>query len=87
MKLRHYITIAVCTLAQVTFMYSVWHWTDAKVIGMILWQIFALIAGTTLGLWLAKRKKARRKKRKPQIFTYTKQGRCLEGVYEQCKIG
>lgn len=86
MKLRHYIAIAVGILVQVAFMYNVWRWTNMEVVGMLFLSLFAEGAGTALGLWLTGRKKPIKKqkpKTEPQIFTYTKQGRCLEGFYEQ----
>lgn len=90
MKLRHCIAIAVGILVQVAFMYSVWRWTNMEVVGMLFLSLFAAGAGTALGLWLTGRKKPIKKqkpKTEPQIFTYTKQGVCLEGYYEQLNVG
>lgn len=87
MKLKHYLTITICTISQVAFMFSVWAYTDAKVLGMILWQIFALAAGLAVARCLQKLKRKQIRHRQPQIYTYTKQGVCLEGYYEQLNVG
>ena len=92
MKSRHIKAIASGAFAQAASLVIMWNWTDLRDLEMGFLSFFALYAGAAVALWRMDRKsipakQMATKERKPQIYTYTKGGRCLEGIYEQCKIG
>lgn len=91
MKRRDVKAITAGALAQIASIAIMWNWTSLEDLEMAFLSFFAMGAGAAMEFWWMDKKKVSSKqipkKHKPKIYTYTRGGRCLEGYYEQMKIG
>lgn len=88
MKFKDVKILAGGLAAQIISISAMWCWTDIEIEGVAFLSFYAMGAGMAVAAWLEHRKKVPAKQRKPpKIYTYTRGGVCLEGVYEQLKIG
>lgn len=91
MKRRDVKAITAGALAQIASIVVMWNWTSLEILGIAFLSFFSMGAGAAMALWWMDKKKSLSKQtqriHEPKIYTYTWGGRCLEGYYEQMKIG
>lgn len=88
MKNKYVKSLAVGMAAQAISIVAMWCLTEIEILGIAFLSLFALGFGSAITALALERKEIPAKQRKPpKIYTYTSAGRCLEGAYQEVKIG